>query len=271
MRTPDTAGTGRGWARAKARPWPRLFCLLPTASCLLLTGCRTNPRYELIEAELRTRTRELEQARAELAHRRLLTEAYQHAAPPACLPPAGGVPALPLKDIALGTGTGGVDDDGCPGDEALQVVIVPRDDDGSAVKVPGRVSVEAFEVARSGVKTPIGRWDVPPETLRRTWRGGLFATGYYLPLQWDRPPATDRVRVAARLTTLDGRVYEADRDVTVRPLPGLSPPGPPPGAGLPPPIPPPTGPEELPPPRVNESRRPAVRVAPARPADGIGS
>ncbi|MGL6094951.1 MAG: hypothetical protein ACRC7O_03990, partial [Fimbriiglobus sp.] len=58
------------------------------------------------------------------------------------------------------------------------------------------------------------------------WKSGLLSTGYMVPLQWDRPPTTARVRLTVRFTTLDGRDFEADKDVTVRPLPTS---GPPPG------------------------------------------
>jgi len=207
---------------------------------LLLCGCKSSQKYDLIEAELRSRNRELEATRAELDHYRGLSQAYQsnlsRTADPQSLP--GNVPTLPLKEIALGSGTGGVDGDGQPGDEALQIVLVPKDDDGSAVKVPGRVVVLAFEIAPNGTKIPIGRWDVAPEELKKHWRSGMLASGYFLAVQWDKPPTTEKLRIAVRLTTLDGRVYETDRDVSVRPLPGMKA----------------TPPEELPAPR------PAVRM-----------
>jgi hypothetical protein len=130
------------------------------------------------------------------------------------------------------------------------VVVVPRDDDGSAVKVPARVIVFASEVTREGLKTPIGKWDVPPEQLRGTWRGGMLGSGYFVPLQWDRAPRTNRVRVSVKLVTLDGREFEADKDVTVRPLPGLTPPAP---------MSPPNDIPELPPPT------PAARLQPPKP------
>jgi hypothetical protein len=244
----------------------RLFCLLVPVCCLL--GCRgigkPDNKYDLITAELRTRERELREAEAELNQLRLMNQAYQRQlqAQPACGPSFhqdGGVPTLPLRDIALGPGTGGVDADQQPGDESLMVVVIPRDGDGAAVKVPAKVTVSAFEVSREGMKTPIGRWEVPPDQLRRTWKSGLLSAGYFVPLQWDKPPATERVRLVARFTTLDGREYEADRDVTVRPLFG-APPRPP--TVLPPPSVPelPRGVEELPP--------PAATLQPARPLTG---
>src|SRR5206468_2786386 len=89
----------------------------------------------------------------------------------------------------------------------------------------------------------IGKWEVTPEQLRQTWRSGTFSSGYFVPLQWDRAPRTTRVRVSVRLVTLDGREFEADKDVTVRPLPSV---GGGAGRGVAP-VPPPDVPE-LPPP-----------------------
>jgi hypothetical protein len=205
-----------------------------------LAGCKSNPKYDGIEAELRTKDRENEHLRAELEQQRLLNQAYQgHLARNTDVTARPGpVAALPLKEIVLGPGTGGANSGTAPGDDSLQVVIVPRDDDGAAIKVPGRVVVLAYEVLPNGVKVPIGRWDVEPDRLKKHWRPGLLTTGYFLNLGWDRPPGQDRLRVAVRLTTLDGRVYEADKDVPVKPL--VKPPTP----MMPSPF-----AEELPPPR----------------------
>jgi hypothetical protein len=192
---------------------------------LLLTGCKSNKRYDLLEAELRTRNRELAEARQALDQSRTINRAYESAQGSA-LPgtpvhpvSAGTGAGCPVREIALGRGTGGVDDDGAPGDECLMVVIVPTDEDRSAVKVPARATVAAWEVTTQGIKTPIGAWEVPADRLRPTWRSGLLATGYFVSLPWQTYPTTNKVRVAVRLTTTDGRVFEADRDVLVNPVP----------------------------------------------------
>lgn len=243
----------------------------------LLPGCKSNKKYDLIEAELRTRDRELAETRHALDQARNVNRAYEGSRGPA-LPGAPVHPAsspgsaCPVSEIALARGTGGVDDDGVPGDESLMVVIVPTDEDKSAVKVMARATVAAWEVSPQGIKTPIGAWDVSADQLRPTWRSGLLATGYFVALPWQTYPTTNRVRVAVRLTTTDGRTFEADRDVTVHPVarggpalpypvtpgvaypstpvvpsPGREPllPGTPP-PGVPPVLPP--GVEELPPP-----------------------
>lgn len=210
--------------------------------CPLLGGCRPNKRYDTIEAELRTRNRELLETRAALEQSRNLNRAFEQqqqlaqAAPPVNLPTGG----IYVRDVQLARGTGGLDEDGAPGDEALMVVVVPRDDDGSAVKVPGRLQVSALEITPQGLKTPIGSWDISPEKLRPTWRSGVLSTGYFVTLPWQTFPNTERVRVVVRLMTVDGRAFEADRDVTVRPVAQAVPRGNPnlaphPDAVLPPP------------------------------------
>ena len=273
---PDQAN--RQWGQLRCRL--RLFCLV-SGLVLMGSGCKlgsltgNDKKYDLLEAELRTRERELTEARAELNQTRLLNQTYQRqpqqphpgVGPGGWVDPTysqhGGAPTLPLREITLGTGTGGVDDDRQPGDESLQVVIIPKDDDGTAIKLPGKALVMAFEINRQGLKTQIGQWEVSPEQLRKTWRSGLLSSGYFVPLQWDKAPGTDRLRIAVRFTTLDGKDYEADKDVTVRPLPGIPPHGAPTTTPTLPPqgLPVPPGAEELPPP----TRSPAARFKLAKP------
>jgi hypothetical protein len=184
---------------------------------LFLVGCKSNNRYDLLEAEIRTRERELADTRAQLDQTRNLLRAYEASQQRGAPAPAGGGVFLPVKEIAIGRGTGGVDEDGHPGDEGLLVVIAPKDGDGSAIKVPARALVAAWEITPAGLKNPIGSWNVPADKLRATWKSGLISTGYFVPLPWQTPPSTDRLRIAVRLITTDGRAYEADRDVNVKP------------------------------------------------------
>jgi hypothetical protein len=248
--------------RPRRRNTGRLFRRLAAGgvALLLAVGCRSSKKYEGIEAELRTRNRELAETQHALDRARELNRAYEQTRAP--IP--GGVPAPPyypaaapgcsssIREIALGRGTGGVDDDALPGDEYLMAVIVPTDDDRSAVKVQGKLTIAAWEYGTDGLKRLIGTWELSPEQLRSTWKSGLLATGFFVPLQWQQIPTMPKVRVAARLTTLDGKSFEADRDITVRPPMGAYPavrqplmPSAPP-VGVPPTI--PQGFEELPPP-----------------------
>jgi hypothetical protein len=190
-------------------------------------GCRS--RCDLVEAELRTKERQLRELQEEACRTELFNEALQnelrilrpqsHAA----VSPEHASQVYTLKEIALGRTTGGRDDDGHPGDEALQVLIEPRDPDGHAIKAPGSVRVDAAQISPEGIKTPLCYWELTPSQLRRTWRSGLFANGYDLILPWKVGPSSTKVRVTARMTIADGRMFEADKDVTIRLAQGVWP------------------------------------------------
>jgi hypothetical protein len=220
-------------------------------------GCRN---CDLVEAELRSRDHELREVRDEL-HRMQACNDTLHREIKAlrrnCTPRTPCEESsliFSLKSVALGRQTGGWDDDDCPGDEALQVVLEPRDPDGHVIKAPGILQVQALEISPEGLKRPLAAWQVSPENLRRTWKSGLLSTGYFVILPWKAWPTTEKVRVIAVFTLADGRTFEADRDVSVRLTPISR------RKALPvdPFLAPPPGPvEQAPPPRP---------VAPAQPA-----
>jgi len=247
------------------RPTRFAACLLPLALLAAAAGCRSN---DLVESELRARERDVRELRDELHRLEFQNEALQREL--GASRSAGAHPVLPevaassfgLKRLTLGRGTGGLDDDRVPGDEALQVVLEPRDGDDAVIKAPGSASISALQISPEGLKTPISSWNVTPDELRRAWRSGLFTTGYVLVLPWQAPPTGEQVRVVVQFKTADGRVFEADRDVRVRPAPP-SVPGPPAPAVPPAPVPvvPPAG-EPLPPPRKLDLPPPPAQVQP---------
>ncbi len=186
----------------------------------VVAGCRTAPRKDLVEAELRVKDQDLRELRSDLER----TEAYnqflqrelkatQGAVPPGV---ADGVSPAGVRSIVLGRQTGGIDEDGLPGDEALQVVLEPRDGDNHTIKAAGAVHIQALEVTLEGVKKPLSSWHVDPESLRKAWRTGLLSTGYFLNLPWKNWPSSTKVRVIVQFVGQDERLFEADRDVVVR-------------------------------------------------------
>ncbi|HEV3384362.1 MAG TPA: hypothetical protein VG097_06075 [Gemmata sp.] len=237
-----------------------LCCLLFAIFFPCLDGCKPNKRYDLIEAELRTRERELSDTRAALEQARNLNRAFAQQTNAGAEPVAQNAPVyVPVKEITLARGTGGVFGEGPTGDDGLMVVVAPRDEDGAAVKVPARLEIAAWDISPAGLKTPIGNWAVPAEKVRPTWRSGFISTGYFVAVPWQTHPGSERVRIAVRLTTLDGRSFETDKDINVKlggTSPRVNPPGPPPILVTPSvrpreqlfPDPLPPGTEELPPP-----------------------
>jgi hypothetical protein len=221
-----------------------LLAILTGWLTLAVSGCR---RADLVEAELRTRERELRETRSKLDSSEFYNQALQSelgelrkSGQPGCssslhpLTPERASQIYTLKEIVLGRQTGGYDDDSFPGDEALQVVLEPRDPDGQSIKAPGHLTVTALLISPEGLKAPFSTWEITPDQLRRTWRNGLLSTGYYVVLPWKIWPASSRMRVIAQFKLADGRVFEADKDVTIRLPPNLrglgdhQPPGSPP-------------------------------------------
>ena len=190
---------------------------------LLLTGCRSN--CDLVEAELRTKDINLRETREELERQQAYNCALQREMAAIRgntgqkMPPAEASQIFTLKSIALGRQTGGLNEDGVPGDEALQIVLEPRDSDDHAIKAPGTLTIQAIEITPEGLKKPLSSWRVPPDALRRTWKSGLWSSGYFVTLPWKVYPSQEKLRVVAQFVLADGRFFEADKDVTVRLVP----------------------------------------------------
>jgi hypothetical protein len=207
-----------------------------------VAGCHsTDP----IEAELRAREMELREVRDELACSRVHNQsmaielrALRGEGYPSGVPGDHPPPVYPVRSIVLGRQTGGHPSDHGPGDDALQVQVEPHDAEGHTIKVPGSaLTVQAVEISAEGLKRPLSEWEVPAEELRNTWRSGLFSSGYSVTLPWKVWPTSDRLRVIAQLRLLDGRAFEADKDVSVHLLPAPRHPAPAPAEvpTLPPP------------------------------------
>lgn len=205
--------------RTKAAAQAVAFVLCVGSLLVILPGCRN---CDLVEAELRGRDAELRELREELHRMGLGNDALQREMralrrnSPSKVPPEDATLIFSLKSISLGRQTGGYDDDDCPGAEALQIVLEPRDVDNHVIKAQGTMEIRVMEVSEEGLKTPLCSWHIPPEKLRRTWKSGLLSTGYFVTLPWKAWPSSESLRVAVSFTLADGRRFEADKDVTLR-------------------------------------------------------
>jgi hypothetical protein len=227
--------------------------LLGAAAAVFALGCRSSNSGQ-VEQTLHARELDLMEARAELDHCRAINQDLQtelqslHGDPATCPPGGCEKPAslaYPVHTLTLGRQTGGRDSDATGGDDSLQVVVEPRDADNQVVKVPGTLVVQALEITPSGVKRPLSSWHISEDELRRSYRNGLLTTGYVLVLPWKIFPSTDKLRVGVQLRTADGRLFEADKDVTIRVVPVAKRPAP-----IPAPLPLPVEEPLLPPPHV---------------------
>lgn len=189
------------------------------------SGCRSTDNK--LESELRARDNDISFLREELSRSRTISHAMEMElrAQRGEVPPGIGynplVKVYPLKTVTLGRQTGGIDSDGQTGDDALQVVLEPKDADNHSVKVPGTLEVQLIEIQPEGLKVPLSSWTITNDELSRSWRSGLLTTGYILSLPWKLWPQHDKLRVIVQFKLDDGRMFEAEKDFTVRIPAGL--------------------------------------------------
>lgn len=199
----------------------RLIVSILLTATALAGGCKS--RSDLVEAELRLKDRQLREVAEERNRLCALNEAYENSlrgGPPCPQVGRGGSAPVDVRGVEVGRGTGGIDECRGPGDEGIQVIIVPKDGDGSAVKAPGSARVTAIQVSPEGLKAPLSTWDVSATYLRRNWKTGLLSSGYYVSLPWQVLPMSEKLRIVVQFQTPDGAMFEAERDIQVR-LPHL--------------------------------------------------
>lgn len=223
--SPGSFQVGRRWSHLLM--WALMICLsLAPTGCYSLTAKRE--QQDIVESDLRSQERHIQELKAEVERRDgtihgldLEVERLQQSAAgikPTGEPPVPGV----VKEIVLGTLTGGYRaNPKSTYDDALQFLISPRDADGHAIKAPGSLHIELFEVLPSGMKNPLSAWDITQRELRRSWDQPLFGgPAYRILIPFKALPANEKMRVVIRFTTLDGKPYEAEKEFTIR-LPGL--------------------------------------------------
>ena len=118
-------------------------------------------------------------------------------------------------------GTGAMDLDGSAGDDALSVLIKPRNELEQYVAKPGRVNIVLLDPAAGGEAARVAQWEFDAQATDRMLSTGRFVRGIHVrvPLP-DLSPDTDRLHLFVRYTDDDGRSVEADRIIEVRAVPG---------------------------------------------------
>jgi hypothetical protein len=182
---------------------------------ILAAGCAGQPlsRGEKVEM-LMARSARLEEEL--FATRQRLAELEGTGRP---APEAAKAVEDPFRAVALRFGkfTGGLAADGQPGDQRLKVVLEPLDAEGDVVKRAGSLDLEAVELVGDKPRT-LADWKWTRQEFAKTWLSGLGLYAYVLKLDWPggKPPASDRVLLRARFTTLSGEVLSAEQEITLR-------------------------------------------------------
>ena len=113
--------------------------------------------------------------------------------------------------------TSAEDTDGMPGDDQLNIVLIPVDDDGDTLKLPGVIQLSAYDFAdnqrRDTSNTPkkTGYWEFTSQQSREYWRNGFLASGYHFKLPWQETPVNSELLLHARFTSTDGRNFDTTK------------------------------------------------------------
>lgn len=197
------------------------------AVMLISGGCATRGNVELLESQLREQEdalyaaqAERDQAKAELRIAQQEAQALR-----VQLTQQGKEPLLPEQARTLyrvaGVKvnewfSGGLDRDNQPGDDQLNVVLIPHDEHGETVKLPGRVELEAIDLSAPESSRRLGLWEFDSEQVAESWHSGL-TSGFQFRLPLTRPPASAKIVVRAQFDTLDGRQFQTTADLRVTP------------------------------------------------------
>ena len=198
------------------------MCLLLGAGCL---GSRGN--VELLEAKLRQQQdladryqRQLAQTQSELTVaqqetdvlRKQLADQGERPLPAEYTQNLFQVTGLQFKPLL----TGGRDRDGQAGDDVLVALIAPYDEHGDVVKLPGALEIEALDMTRPEGERQVAHRQFSPQEARALWKSGFLAAGFQCEVPWHQPPASEELLLHARLSTADGRQFDATHTVRVQ-------------------------------------------------------
>ena len=199
-----------------------MLCLLVSALC----GCAARRSHEIVEGRLREQNQllaetesRLQKTQNELAIAREESDTLRQQ-----LLADGRSPILPEQADALfrATGikinellTGSLDRDDLPGEELVNVVLVPHDADGEPIKLPGQIQIELFDLGQPGEQKSLGTWTYDIAEAREHWHSGFLSSGYLFRLPWQQPPRSPQVVLHARLKTADGREFDTSATIDV--------------------------------------------------------
>jgi len=93
--------------------------------------------------------------------------------------------------------------------------LAPVDDDGEVVKLPGKIELTLIDPALPEVHRQVGYWSFTSDECRSHWTRGFTGAGYQFTMPLASPPEHDSLVLHAKLTTSDGRSFDANQIVRV--------------------------------------------------------
>jgi hypothetical protein len=193
---------------------------------LALAGCAQRGNIDLLEGRLRQHQDALAHAQQQLDESRSELEIAQRESQALRdqLASHGKSPILPEQANILFRAdgvhfhkllTGGLDEDQRPGDELLSALLVPHDADGEILKLPGTIDLELFDMTRPKGQQLIGEWKFDAGQSHEHWYRGFIGSGFLFRLPWQQSPQTADLLLHGRLTTADGRQFDASQQIQI--------------------------------------------------------
>lgn len=192
----------------------------------VLCGCASRGNVEMLETRLRVQEdqiyalqRQLKTTGGELAASRresdaLRTRIAEHATSLPVEEESNAFHRLEAIQINKLL-TGGLDRDGQPGHDHFATVITPVDANGELVKASGSLRIELLDLTGDGTERQVALWEFSEEEAENLWKKGFVGSGYSIQLPWQQTPRVERLMLHARMTTADGRQFDATHEFTV--------------------------------------------------------
>jgi hypothetical protein len=121
-----------------------------------------------------------------------------------------------VETIEIGRHSGGVDLDKKPGQDAVLVYLVPRDQADNVLKAAGSVRIQLYDLAQPQEKTLLAEFTYPVEKIGKYWAGGLLANHYRFECRFPHPPEHPDVTIRAEFTDyLTGKTFSQQKLVKV--------------------------------------------------------
>ena len=125
-----------------------------------------------------------------------------------------------VRELKIGSLTGGADYDGKPGDDGITVYLIPLDRDGDPIKAAGQIEVFLYDLTAPGQPRELGHYVLDePGRLSKAWYSGWLTNHYVVKCEWPpgvAPPPSREVQIRATfLDWLTGEKFVATQMVKV--------------------------------------------------------
>jgi hypothetical protein len=193
-----------------------VFCLLSFIFCLFSTGCENGGSKSTLAREISTLKEEKAELKSQIEQSKAETEQLKNQVRVLSeLPSEVRLEDLyDLQQIRINRYTNIYDKDEDGKKEELLVYIQPIDEVGDIVKATGAVDVELWDLNRDKSRALLGRWNVPPDRLKKLWCATLITINYRLPFDVSGKLTGDEKELVVKVTFTDypsGKVFKEQK------------------------------------------------------------